>query len=139
MNEGEVALRSRSESFRWWLIALGCVAVLLTGLGWSASYLAALKPPGCNDPRTLILMGYELGRLLSPASAPDLARVTTVAGGSLAIRYVCSAEFANPEKIQLPDGAAIHAVRFTSTLAGPHLTQRVTVQLEPILQWEKVR
>ena len=68
---------------------------------------------------------------------PGLARVRTVAGGSFAIRFVCTADFTDPDRIKLANGTVIQSIQFTSALGGPDRVQRVSVRLEPLLGWEK--
>lgn len=116
-----------------WRIALAGVAVVLVLLAGSAAYLHRLKPPGCNDPVTLMLAGYELAQLLGPAPIPELVQTKTLLGGRFAIRYVCSAEFANPPMVRLPDGVAMGSIRYTSALRGPDRTPEVSVKLVPVL------
>lgn len=111
----------------------------MAALGWSVVYLSRMKPPRCDDTRTLALVGYQLAQALAPMSPPQLARIKTVAGGELAIRFICSADFANPDRIRLPDGTVIRELQFTSTLAGPHHAQQVSIRLEPIPVWEQVQ
>lgn len=98
-----------------------------------------MKPPGCDDPSTLALVGYELAQVLRPMPPPALARVKTVEGGLLAIRFVCTADFADPERIELAHGAVAQSIRFTSMLGGPDHVQQVSVRLVPILEWDKVQ
>ncbi len=114
-------------------------AGLLAVLGWSLAFLTGMKPPRCNDARTLIQAGYRLAEVLAPASPPQLVRIETIGGGKFAIRFICSAQFANPDRISLPDGRVIREVQFTSRLAGPHDVPQVGIRLEPVPDFEKVR
>lgn len=120
-------------------IALVGIAAVLVLLGGSLTYLQRLKPPGCNDPGTLILVGYGLARLLGPAPIPELVRVRTVLGGTFAIRFVCSAEFANPDQITLSGGIRAGSIRYTSQLRGPRRVHDVKVSLVPIVPWQRAQ
>ena len=114
-------------------------AAMLAALGWSAAILASRTPPNCISPRTLARARGELGRLLAPIPAPDLVRIRTEAGSAWAVRFVCTAEFADPDQIRLPNGVLIRSVRYTSILSGPARTQKVSIKLEPVLQWQMVQ
>lgn len=98
-----------------------------------------MKPPGCRDPSTLALVGYQLGRRLAPMQPPDLVRIETVVGGLLAIRFVCTADFAHPDRITLANGTVIDSVKYTSSLGEPGKVHQVSVRLEPLLHWQKVQ
>lgn len=120
------------------MVALGAGAFVLAGLGWSAKYLAGMRPPGCTDPSTLALVGYRLAQLLGPIPPPSLGNVKIIDGGTLAIRFVCTADLTDPDRIKLANGGVIQWIQFTSML-GHGRVQHVSVRLEPIVQWEKVQ
>lgn len=102
-------------------------------------YLAGMKPPGCNDPSTLALVGSKLAHILAPMQPPRLVRIKTLAGGLLAIRFVCTADFARPDRMTLANGTVIESVKYTSSLREPGRIQQVSVRLEPLLHWQKVQ
>lgn len=119
----------------WRSIALGCV-LLLAASGACVAWFLSQVPPGCADPRTLALVRQSLLERFSLPATTDLVRIRTVAGGRLALRFVCQADLAGFDRNTLPAGPIPHAVDYTSRLeAGRH---HVAVSIEPVLKWDKV-
>ena len=81
-------------------------------------------PPGCRDPRTLAQVASHL-----PAGE-RLARIQTLAGGPFAFRFVCEADL---------EGKRALTVRYTSRLTGTDERHEVTVEISPVLLWERVQ
>ena len=65
--------------------------ILLAAVAAFAAWFHAGVPPGCTDPRTLALVRQTFPRHHLPPST-RLEIIRTVAGGPLALRFVCKAD-----------------------------------------------
>jgi hypothetical protein len=72
-------------------------------------------------------------------SLPELTDIRSVAGGWLAIRFVCVAHFVHPDVIDQVAGFKTLDVQYSSELMMPSWKQRVSISLEPDLEWSKVQ
>jgi hypothetical protein len=70
-------------------------------------------------------------------AATTLANIRTVAGGWLALRFVCTADLAGFDPHDLPQGTPLPGeVHYTSQLTPDHSRHEVAVNLQPLLFWE---
>ena len=118
-------------------IALVLAAALLAAMAWFAAYFHARVPPDCSDPRTLLLVGQSLTRHHLPATT-RLTNIRTVAGGMIALRFVCEATVTGFNESDLPPGMPLPGqVHYTSRLTPDGARHEVSVTIEPLLIWEK--
>jgi hypothetical protein len=103
----------------------------------SLLYLSRFRPPDCTDPRTVAQVRQEIRRRIGQSPPPDLVGIVTLAGSRFGIRYVCRAEFSNPDRLELPNGVLANSVRYSSALANGY-RQQVTVSLVPLLHWQEM-
>jgi hypothetical protein len=115
------------------IAAISVTAVLVTIGVWFRSNV----PPDCADPRTEALVKAALHNRFRLPETIGLARIQTVAGGFLALRFVCEAELEGVDPAALPPGPIPHDVEYTSQLTDGR--QRITVSIEPLLRWVKVQ
>lgn len=121
-------------------IALACVAILLAALATSVAWFHARLPPGCTDPRTLNLVRQSLTTRYHLPQATTLDHIHTIAGGLLALRFVCTADLAGFDPHEVPEGMPLPGqVRYTSRLTPDRGRHEVTVDLHPLLIWEKAQ
>ena len=121
-------------------IVLTSLAILLAALAGSVAWFRARVPPGCADQRTIALVRQSLITHDHLPPATTLADIRTVAGGWLALRFVCTAEIAGVEPHDLPPGMPLPGqVRYTSRLSPDGNRHDVTVDLQPLLTWEKAQ
>jgi hypothetical protein len=121
-------------------IVLGGLAILIALLAASAAWFRARLPPGCTDPRTVALVRQSLTTHDHLPAATTLENIRTVAGGWLALRFVCTAGLAGFDPHELPRGAPIPGqVRYTSRLTADLSRHEVTVDLQPLLIWEQAQ
>ncbi len=121
-------------------IVFGCLAILLVALAASAAWFRAHLPPGCTDPRTVALVRRSLATRYRLPPATTLDNIRTVAGGWLALRFVCTADLAGFDPHDLPPGTPLPGqVRYTSRLTPDRSRHEVTVDLQPLLIWEKAQ
>ncbi|MGA3403648.1 MAG: hypothetical protein ABSC95_30920 [Acetobacteraceae bacterium] len=119
---------------------LGSLAILLAALAASAAWFRAHLPPGCTDPRTVALVRQSLTLHYHLPPATTLTSIRTVAGGWLALRFVCTADLAGFDPHDLPQGMPLPGqVRYTSRLTPDRSRHDVTVDLQPLLIWEKAQ
>jgi hypothetical protein len=120
-------------------ILLGSLALLLTALVTSVAWFHAHLPPGCADRRTVVLVRRSLTTRYHLPPSTILDHIRTVAGGWVALRFVCTADLAGFDPHELPEGTPLPGeVHFTSRLTPDGSRHEVTVQLQPLLIWEKV-
>ena len=117
---------------------LGIATGLCVITGLSLLYLNSRHPPDCTDARTLREVRQEIRHRIDPTSPPKLVRIVTLAGSRFGIRYVCRAEFSNPDHLELPNGVLADSVRYSSELTQGH-RQHVSVRLVPILHWQEMQ
>jgi len=121
-------------------VILGSLAILLAALAASAAWFRAGLPPTCTDPRTVALVRQSLTGHYHLPPATTLDNVRTVAGGWLAIRFVCTADLAGFDPHALPEGTPLPGqVHFTSRLTPDRSRHEVTVQLQPLMIWEQAQ
>jgi hypothetical protein len=120
-------------------ILLGNLVLLLGALAASAAWFHAHRPPDCADPRTVALVRQSLTTHDHLPAAATLDNIRTVAGGWLALRFVCTADLAGFDPHELPQGTPLPGqVHYTSRLTADRGRHEVSVQLQPLLIWEKV-
>jgi hypothetical protein len=121
-------------------VTLGMVLLVLAAVGASVAWFHARVPPDCRDPRTLALVQRSLTtRFRLPAGA-TLTDIRTVAGSFLALRFVCQAEVAGVDPQALPPGTPLPGtVHYISRLTPDRRRHEVTVDLQPLLIWEKAQ
>ena len=121
-------------------ILLGSFAILLVALAASAAWFRARLPPNCTDPRTLTLVRQSLTTRYHLPPTTTLDNIRTVAGGWLALRFVCTAGVAGFNPHELPAGMPLPGqIHFTSRLTPDGSRHEVSVDLQPLLTWEKVQ
>jgi hypothetical protein len=121
-------------------IVLGGLAILIAMLAASAAWFRARLPPGCTDPRTVALVRQSLSTHYHLPPATTLENIRTLAGGWLALRFVCTADLAGFDPHDLPQGTPLPGqVHYTSRLTPDQRSHEVTVDLQPLLIWEKVQ
>jgi hypothetical protein len=121
-------------------ILLGSLALLLAALAASAAWFRARLPPDCADPRTVALVRQSLTAHDRLPSATTLDNIRTVAGGWLALRFVCTADLGGFDPHELPQGTPLPGqVHYTSRLTPDRSRHEVTVELQPLLIWEKAQ
>lgn len=108
------------------------------GLAALAAYMRLNVPPDCRDPRTLALVYRSLIAHFGLPSTTRVIGIRTLAGGPLAFRFVCEADLAGVTLSQLPPGVRPGFVRYTSQLKRNREVHDVTVEILPLLMWEKV-
>ncbi len=113
--------------------------VLAGGLGGIIVYVRRnVVPPDCGDARTLALVRQSLIGHFGLPPGTRVENVHTVAGGPLAFRFVCEGDLAGYDPLLLRPGAKPGFVRYTTQLAAGGSRQEVTVEILPLLMWEKV-
>ncbi|HEY3846940.1 MAG TPA: hypothetical protein VGL95_07485 [Acetobacteraceae bacterium] len=118
-------------------VILGSLAILLAALAASAAWFRARLPPGCTDPRTVALVRQSLTTRYHLPPSTTLDDIRTVAGGWLALRFVCTADLAGFDPHELPQGMPLPGqVHYTSRLTPDRSRHEVTVELQPLLIWE---
>jgi hypothetical protein len=121
-------------------IVLGSLVLLLAALAASAVWFHAHRPPNCTDPRTVALVRQSLTTRYHLPAAATLDNIRNVAGGWLALRFVCTADLAGFDPHELPQGTPLPGqVHYTSRLTADRSRHEVTVELQPLLIWEKVQ
>ncbi|HVC59864.1 MAG TPA: hypothetical protein VND19_05805 [Acetobacteraceae bacterium] len=121
-------------------IVAGSLAVLLAALAASAAWFRARLPPNCSDPRTVALVRQSLTTRYQLPPGTTLDNIRTIAGGWLALRFVCTADLSGFEPHDLPPGMPLPGqVRYTSRLAPDRSRHDVTVELRPLLIWKNAQ
>lgn len=120
-------------------ILFALTILLLAALGGFAAWFHAGEPPGCTDPRTLAMVHESVVRHHLPPSTQMVA-IQTVAGGPLALRFVCQAQLTGIRKTDLPPDTPIPGeITYTSQLTDHRTRHEVTVRIEPLLRWENAQ
>jgi hypothetical protein len=120
-------------------ILLALAVMLLGALGGFAAWFHAGEPPGCTDPHTLAMVHESFVRHHLPPSARMVA-IRTLAGGPLALRFVCQAQLIGIHKTELPPDTPVPGeIIYTSQLTDHRTRHEVTVRIEPLLRWEKAQ
>lgn len=118
-------------------ILLALAVMMLVALGGFAAWFHAGEPPGCTDPRTLAMVHDSVIRRHLPPSTKMVA-IHTVAGGPLALRFVCQARLVGIHKSDLPPDTAVPGeITYTSQLIDHRTRHEVTVRIEPLLRWQQ--
>ena len=122
-----------------WTLMSGLVAVLLAA-GGAALWFHAHRPPNCTDPGTVALVRQDLIERHHLPPATTLEDVRTIAGGAVALRFVCRAFVADVDPHKLAPGTPLPGVvNYTSRLTPDGRRHAVTVEVEPILKWVRVQ
>ncbi|MDR3534988.1 MAG: hypothetical protein P4L71_00685 [Acetobacteraceae bacterium] len=119
-----------------WRGVVVSAGILGTALLGTAAWFLPRVPPTCADPRTLALLHDVLQDRFNLPQTTEPVHIRTLAGGVLALRFVCEADLAGFDHASLPEGAVPHSVRYASRLLGDR--QEVTATLVPVLKWDKV-
>jgi len=121
-------------------ILLGSLAILLAALAASVAWFRARLPPNCADPHTVALVRRSLTTRYHLPPATTLDNIHTVAGGWLALRFVCTADLAGFNPHELPQGMPLPGqVHYISRLTPDRSRHEVTVDLQPLLLWENAQ
>jgi hypothetical protein len=116
------------------------MAVFLAVLAGTAAWFRARVPPDCADPRTVALVRQSLATTFHLPSRTTLAGIRTIAGGLLALRFVCEADLAGLVPQDFPPGTPLPGqVRYTSRLTPDRARHEVSVSVAPLLIWEKAQ
>ncbi len=120
-------------------ILLALTVMLFAALGGFAAWFHAGVPPGCTDPRTLAMVHESFVRHHLPPSTQIVA-IRTLAGGPLALRFVCQAQLIGIRRTDLPPDTPVPGeITYTSQLTDHRTRHEVTVRIEPLLRWEKAQ
>jgi hypothetical protein len=121
-------------------VMLISLAILIAALAASAAWFRTGLPPNCADPRTVALVHQSLTARFHLPAAATLENIRTVAGGWLALRFVCTADLAGFDPHELPPGTPLPGqLHYTSRLTPDRSRHEVTVELQPLMIWEKVQ
>ncbi|HET6182360.1 MAG TPA: hypothetical protein VFA03_02045 [Acetobacteraceae bacterium] len=120
------------------VMAWGALALTAGALAALAAHMRRDVPPDCRDPRTLALVRHSLVEHFGLPPETRIAGIRTVAGGPLAFQFVCEADLENVDLARLPSGARPGFVRYTSRLKDHRRLHDVTVEILPLLFWQKV-
>lgn len=119
------------------IVLLTLAVLLAAALAGFAAWFHAGVPPNCTDPRTLALVRETFPRHHLPPTT-QLTAIRTVAGGALALRFVCQAMLTGFARNDLPPDSPVPGeITYTSRLTDNRTRHEVTVQIEPLLRWEK--
>ena len=118
---------------RPWMVGVAASAATLATLGFVLVWMYGRRPPDCSDQRTLALVQQQLGRIFGDGPSARLVRITTLAGGPIALRFACAANF--DKDMHLPNGTVVTTIHYTSMFIPDSRVQRVTVQAQPLLAW----
>jgi hypothetical protein len=123
-----------ASHWRGWIIASLMVFAVLAG---AAAWFLPQVPPRCDDAGTVAMVQNRLRGELGLPRGTTLDHIRTIAGGFLAVQFVCQADLVGFDRSTLPPGSVVpHTVEFTSRLHG---TQHdVSVTLSPLLTWQRV-
>jgi hypothetical protein len=120
-------------------ILLTLAVLLAAALAGFAAWFHAGVPPNCTDPRTLAMVRESFARQHLPPTT-RMTDIRTIAGGALALRFVCHATLAGIDRKDLPPDSSIPgAITYTSQLTDHRTRHEVTVRIEPLLIWEKAQ
>ncbi len=122
--------------------AASLFAVLLIGAGLAGAVVYLRRdvvPPDCRDPRTLALVRESLTQRFALPASVRMEAITMLAGGPLAFRFVCEADLRLPEGAPMPPGAKPGFARYTSALVADGTRHEVTVEVLPLLLWQKAQ
>ena len=121
-------------------IILASLAILLAALAASAAWFRAGVPPGLRRSAHRRPGPPKPHHARPSAPATTLDNIRTVAGGWLALRFVCTADLAGFDPHALPPGTPMPGqVRYTSRLSPDRSRHEVTVELQPLLTWEQAQ
>jgi hypothetical protein len=119
-------------------ILLTLAVLLAAALGGFAAWFHAGVPPNCTDPRTLAMVRDTFAQHHLPPTT-RMTDIRTVAGGALALRFVCQAMLTGIDRKALPPDSPVPGeITYTSQLTDHRTRHEVTVRIEPLLIWEKV-
>ncbi|HUB13338.1 MAG TPA: hypothetical protein VMB34_15420 [Acetobacteraceae bacterium] len=121
-------------------IVFACLAILLSAVVATLWWFHTRLPPNCTDPGTIALVRQSLIANDDLPATVTLEDIRTVAGGFVALRFVCQAEVGGFDPHHLPPGMPLPGfVHYTSRLTPDRTQHEVSVQLEPLLKWVKVQ
>ena len=121
-------------------IVVGSLAILLSAVVASVIWFHARMPPNCTDPRTIALVRRSLTAHYHLPPNTTLDHIHTIAGGFVALQFVCAATPGGFDPHELPQGMPIPGeVHYTSRLTPDRSRHQVTVELQPLLSWEPVQ
>lgn len=122
-------------------LAWATSALVLVGfLAWLFVYLRRnVVPPDCSDGRTLAMVRQSLVGHFGFAPGTRVENVHMLAGGPLAFRFVCEADLTGFDPTLLGRKFVPGFVRYTSQLTHQGQRHDVSVEVLPLLMWEKVR
>ena len=124
----------------WKPVIFFTIALLLSAVGATVLWFHARLPPNCTDPGTIALVRHSLIAHDHLPSTTTLEDIRTVAGGPIALRFVCQAEVGGFDPHRLPPGMPIPGTaHYTSQLTPDRHRHEVTVDLEPLLKWVRVQ
>jgi hypothetical protein len=116
------------------------LAFLFVAVAASALWFHARMPPNCTDPATIALVRQSLIARDHLPAGTTLDNIRTVAGGLIALRFVCQAQLGGFDPHTLPPGMPLSGlVTYTSQWATGRRRLEVTVELQPLMKWEKVQ
>ena len=121
-------------------ILFASLAILIAAVAASVAWFHSRLPPNCTDPGTIALVRQTLVANDDLPSTVTLQGIRTVAGGPVALRFVCQAEVGGFDPHKLPPGMPIPGVvHYTSQLTPDRKHHEVSVDLEPLLKWVQVQ
>jgi hypothetical protein len=122
------------------IILAGTLTIVLAAVTATVVWFHSRLPPNCRDPGTIALVRHSLAAHDHLPATTTLEDIRTVAGGPVALRFVCQAEVGGFDPHKLPRGMPIPGtVHYTSQLTPDRRHHEVTVDLEPLLRWVKVQ
>ena len=122
------------------LVLSGCATVVLAAVAATVLWFHSRVPPNCTDPDTIALVRHSLIAHDHLPSTATLEDIRTVAGGPVALRFVCQALVGGVDPHELPPGMPIPGtVHYTSQLTPDRRHHEVSVDLEPLLKWMQVQ
>jgi len=124
----------------WKPVIFFTIALLLSAVAATVLWFHARLPPNCTDPGTIALVRRSLIAHDHLPPSTRLDDIRTVAGGPVALRFVCEALVGGVDPHALPPGTPLPGVvHYTSQLTPDRRRHEVTVNLEPLLKWMPVQ
>jgi len=124
----------------WKPLVLSLLAILLSAVAATVVWYHAHLPPNCTNPDTIALVRRSLIAHDHLPPSATLEDIRTVAGGPVALRFVCQALVGGVDPHALPAGTPLPGVvNYTSQLTADRRRHEVTVSLEPLLKWVPVQ
>jgi hypothetical protein len=121
-------------------LGLASFAVLVFATATVIWLRTHVVPPDCDDPATVALVRQNLTARFSLPASVTIENIRTLAGGYVAFRFVCEARLGGMDRSALPDGSAVPgSVHYVSLLTAGRRRHEVTVDIQPVLIWERVQ